>query len=75
MDHHFEKRSYQQDVALRWVRITRNKRMKNMCEDINASDLDSFILDDRLFPAVVSDNLYRRFQPRVPMTLSSLQWF
>ena len=68
----FEKRSYQQDVALRWVRITRNKRMKNMCENMTSSNFwtVSFWMED-CSRAVVSDNLYRRFQPRIPMTLSS----
>ena len=68
----FEKRIYQQDVALRWVQITRNERMKNMCEDMNSSDFwtISFWTED-CSRAVVSDNLYRRFQPRIPMTLSS----
>ena len=59
-------------MALRWVQITRNERMKNMCEDIKASDFwsMSFWMED-CSRAVVSDNLYRRFQPRIPMTLSS----
>ena len=67
-----KKREYQQEVALRWVRITRNKRMKQMCSDQLAEDFWTISFwNTPCSRAVVSDNLYRRFQPRIPITMQS----
>lgn len=67
-----KKREYQQEVALRWVRITRDTRMKQMCSDQTVEDFWTISFwNTPCSRAVVSDNLYRRFQARIPITMQS----
>ncbi|MBM73944.1 MAG: hypothetical protein CMK59_00980 [Proteobacteria bacterium] len=64
-----EKRTFQQEVAQRWVQKTEDQRMKSLCEEVS---LDLFwtseFLTTQCSRAVLAHNIYTRLPTRTPIS-------